>query len=151
MVCARAPAICTPDVAIITYAAIAFALSFSSTFQKLAVLSNMAVLLLYILCCLAALELNRRDIRSDGAPFKFRGATLVPILAIVVIIWVLAHAKRDEFAITAACLAVATVLFPHPQIHDGDVRKGLRFATLEAPISCIPDGSRHFKLYVFRL
>ena len=41
----------TPDVAIITYAAIAFALSFSSTFQKLAMLSNMAVLLLYILCC----------------------------------------------------------------------------------------------------
>ncbi len=101
----------TPDVAIVTYAATAFALSFSSTFQRLAVLSNMAVLLLYILCCLAALELNRRDIRSDGAPFKFRGGSLVPIVAIILIIWVLAHARKDEFEITAACLVVASLLF----------------------------------------
>ncbi len=48
----------TPHVAIMTYAAIACVLSYSSSFQKLAVLSNMAVLLLYILCCLAALRLE---------------------------------------------------------------------------------------------
>ena len=101
----------TPDVAIVTYAAIAFALSFSSTFQRLAILSNMAVLLLYILCCLAALELNRRDVRSDGTPFKFRGASVIPVAAIILIIWVLAHATKDEFLITGACLAVASLLF----------------------------------------
>ena len=101
----------TPDVAIVTYAAIGFALSFSSTFQKLAVLSNMAVLLLYILCCLAALELNRRDIHSDGAPFKFPGATIVPILAIIVIIWILAHATLTEFELTGACLIAASLLY----------------------------------------
>ena len=101
----------TPDVAITTYAAIAFALSFSSTFQRLAVLSNMVVLLLYILCCLAAVELNRRDVRSDGAPFRFRGANVIPIVAIVFSVWVLSHAKKDEFQITGACLAVATLLY----------------------------------------
>ncbi len=101
----------TPDVAIVTYAAIAFVLCFSSTFQKLAILSNMAVLLLYILCCLAALELNRRDVRGDGVPFKFRGQSIVPIVAIILIIWVLAHATREEFEITGACLAAATLLF----------------------------------------
>jgi amino acid transporter len=101
----------TPNVAIITYATVAFGLSFWSTFQELAVLSNMAVLLLYILCCLAALELNRRDLRSDGAPFKFPGATLIPILAIAVIIWILAHATQKEFAFTAACLVAASLLF----------------------------------------
>ena len=101
----------TPDVAIITYAAIAFALSFSSTFQRLAILSNMAVLLLYILCCLAALQLNRRDVRSDGAPLRFPGQSVVPIASIILIIWVLAHAKKDEFVITGACVAVATAVF----------------------------------------
>jgi len=101
----------TPDVAIITYAVIGFALSFSSTFQRLAVLSNMAVLLLYILCCLAALELSRRDVRSDGAPFRFPCASFIPVLAIVVIIWILAHAARDEFEITGICLAVASLFF----------------------------------------
>lgn len=113
----------TPDVAIITYAVAAFALSFSSTFQKLAVLSNMVVLLLYILCCLAALELNRRDVRSDGAPFKFRGQTLVPIVAIVFIVWVLAHAKKDEFVITGICLIAVSLLF---LIHQLFIRKRTR-------------------------
>jgi basic amino acid/polyamine antiporter, APA family len=101
----------TPDVAIVAYAFAAFILSFSSTFQKLAVLSNMAVLLLYILCCLAALELNRRDVRSDGVPFKFRGQSIIPIVAIIFIVWVLAHGTKDEFIITGASLAVASILF----------------------------------------
>lgn len=101
----------TPDVAIITYAAAAFVLSFSSTFQKLAILSNMAVLLLYILCCLAALELNRRDLRSDGPPFRFPGQSAIPIVAVTLIVWVLAHAKADEFLITGVCIAVASLLF----------------------------------------
>src|ERR1044071_2322436 len=41
----------SPDVAIITYAALAFVLSVSGTFERLAVLSNVAVLLMYLLCC----------------------------------------------------------------------------------------------------
>ncbi len=101
----------TPDVAIVTYAAAAFVLSFSSSFQKLAVLSNMAVLLLYILCCLAAMELKRRDVQSDGAPFSFRGGNIIPVIAIVFIVWVLAHARKDEFEITGICLVAASLLF----------------------------------------
>jgi basic amino acid/polyamine antiporter, APA family len=102
----------TPDVAIITYAAIAFALSYNSTFQQLAVLSNMAVLLLYIMCCLAALVLRRRDVRSDGAvPFDFPGGGVIPIAAVLVIVWILAHATRQEFVITGAALVVATGLY----------------------------------------
>ena len=101
----------TPYVAIITYAAIAFALSYSSTFQRLAVLSNMAVLLLYIMCCLAALVLRKRDVRTDGAPFNFRGGSFIPVAAVIVIVWILAHATGDEFAITALALVVASVLY----------------------------------------
>jgi len=101
----------TPDVAIVTYAAIAFTLSFSSTFQQLAVLANVAVLLLYLLCCLAALQLTRYDVRGDGPPFIFPGAKLIPVLAVFVIIWILAHATAKEFAVTAVCLGVASLLF----------------------------------------
>jgi basic amino acid/polyamine antiporter, APA family len=109
----------TPDVAIVTYALATFVLSFSSTFQKLAILSNMVVLLLYILCCLAALELNRRDVRSDGLPFKFPGQSIVPIVAIIFSVWVLAHAKADEFIITGVCIAVASLLFLIRQLLTG--------------------------------
>lgn len=101
----------TPHIAIATYATMAFALSFWSTFQKLAVLSNTAVLLLYILCCLAALELKRRDVRGDGVPFGFPGASIVPVVAIAVIIWILAHATLGEMAMTGSCLVGASILF----------------------------------------
>jgi basic amino acid/polyamine antiporter, APA family len=100
-----------PHVAIIIYSAVALVCTFSSTFQQLAVLANVAVLLLYFLCCLATLKLARRDVRSDGAPFHFPGANLIPMLAIIVIIWILAHATLKEFAVNAACLAVASGLF----------------------------------------
>ncbi len=101
----------TPDVAIAAYAVTAFGLSFWSTFQELAVLSNMAVLLLYILCCLAALELKRRDVRTDGKPFEFPGVTLIPVLAIAVIVWILSNATVKEFLFTGGCLGIASLLF----------------------------------------
>src|SRR5437868_5243346 len=79
----------SPDVAIITYATLAFALSLSGTFEQLAVLSNVAVLLMYLLCCGACWFLVQRDVRADGArPFHFRGMKIVPALAIGAILWI---------------------------------------------------------------
>jgi amino acid transporter len=101
----------TPDVAIITYAAIAFALSVTGTFEQLAVLSNVAVLLMYLLCCAACWFLVQRDVRADGRPFNFPGMKIVPALAIVTIIWILAHATAREFIITGIVLAVATACY----------------------------------------
>src|SRR5438132_8568503 len=63
----------SPDVAIITYATLAFALSISGTFEQLAVLSNVAVLLMYLLCCASCWFLVPRDVRSHGEPFNFAG------------------------------------------------------------------------------
>ncbi len=101
----------TPDIAIISYCVIVFVLSLNSTFQQLAVLANVAVLLLYILCCAAALELMRRKVRTDGPPFHIPGAPVIPVLAIAVIAWILVHASTKEFAVTGICLAVASILF----------------------------------------
>ena len=86
----------SPDVAIITYTAIGFALSISGTFERLAVLSNVAVLLMYFLCCAACWFLIQRDVRSDGEPLKFPGMKIVPALAILVIIWILAQSGFSE-------------------------------------------------------
>jgi basic amino acid/polyamine antiporter, APA family len=101
----------SPDVAIITYAVLAFALSITGTFEQLAVLSNVAVLLMYLLCCAACWFLVRRDVRSDGQPFNFAGMQIVPALGIIVIIWILAHATLREFAVTGAVLLAASVLY----------------------------------------
>src|SRR5438128_3206528 len=102
----------SPDVAIVTYATLAFVLSISGTFEKLAVLSNVAVLLMYLLCCAACWFLVQRDVRADGAqPFNFPGMTIVPALAVVAILWILAHASAHEFVVTGVVLAVASVVY----------------------------------------
>ena len=111
----------TPNTAIISYCAIVFVLSLSSTFQQLAILANVAVLLLYVLCCAAALELMRRNVQSDGAPFHFPGAHIIPVFAIVVSIWILAHATIKEFAVTGACLVITSGLFFVRQLFVGRV------------------------------
>jgi APA family basic amino acid/polyamine antiporter len=89
----------SPDVAIITYAALAFALSVSGTFEKLAVLSNVAVLLMYFLCCASCWVLLKRNVRSDGEPFGFTGMKIVPALAIIVIIWILGQSAVSKTSI----------------------------------------------------
>jgi basic amino acid/polyamine antiporter, APA family len=102
----------SPDVAIITYATLAFILSLTGTFEQLAVLSNVAVLLMYLLCCAACWFLIQRDVRTEGGqPFNFPGMKIVPALAIATIIWILAHATAREFAINAIVLAIASVFY----------------------------------------
>jgi len=104
----------SPDVAIITYAALAFILSISGTFEKLAVLSNVAVLLMYLLCCASCWVLVGRNVPSDGQPLNFPGMKVVPGLAIAAIIWILGQASLGESSVTgdtrAGLLLAAKVL-----------------------------------------
>ena len=72
----------TPYVAIIAYAVITYVLAFSSTFEQLVVLSNVTLLLLYLLGCSSALVLMRRNVRMAGEPLTFPGAFAVPILGL---------------------------------------------------------------------
>lgn len=101
----------SPDVAITTYAVLAFALSVSGTFEQLAVLSNVAVLLMYLLCCAACWFLVQRDVRTGGQPFNFPGMKIVPAFAIVAIIWILAHATLWEFEVNGIVLVAASAFY----------------------------------------
>jgi amino acid transporter len=107
----------TPHVAIITYAALSCALAVSGSFRVLAVLSAVGILLVDLACCLAVLELRRRDAREAGnvgtgaAPFRVAGGPIVPLLACAVVVWLLASARPVEFLAAAAVLASAAVLY----------------------------------------
>jgi APA family basic amino acid/polyamine antiporter len=102
----------SPDVAIVTYATIAFALSVSGTFEQLAVLSNVAVLLMYLLCCAGCWVLIAKNFREAGdQPLTFPGMKIVPAIAIVAIIWILAHATLREFVVTGIVLVTASILY----------------------------------------
>jgi APA family basic amino acid/polyamine antiporter len=100
----------SPDIAIYVYTLLAFILSVTGTFEQLALLSNVAMLLLYLLCFAACLRLLRRK-PQDQQAFSFPGMTIVPILSMIAVIWILAHATRREFAVNGVVLAAASVLY----------------------------------------
>ncbi len=105
------PSFRTPYVAIGLHALLAAALAISSSFRYLALLSNVAVLVLYFLCCAAALRLVSRKAPGGEAAFSLPGARVIPVAAMAVIAWILAHATRQEFAVLGVTLVVAALLY----------------------------------------
>ena len=102
----------SPDVAIITYAAIAFILSVCSSFEQLAVLSNVAILLMYLLCCASVWPLIRREVPPDQRALVFPGMRIVPALAIGAILWLFWLTQPwDKFAKIGAILLGASILY----------------------------------------
>jgi amino acid transporter len=84
----------------------------SGTFVQLAILANVAVLSLYLLCAVAAAVLWRKDVRQSGEPFKAPGGPLVPALACIAITWLLwATITRREFMALAAVIALAVIMY----------------------------------------
>ena len=91
----------TPHYAILGYAAITFLLALSSTFEHLVILSSIPLLLLYLLACIAAVTLIRRDVSLAGNPLRFPGAFLVPIGAALAVTWILIEAIKSVWAETS--------------------------------------------------
>jgi amino acid transporter len=101
----------TPAVAIIVHSALACLLAITGTFRSLVVLSTVSILLVYLATCLASIQLRRRDVRADGPPFNVPGGHTIPILACLVVIWMLSSASRTEFLSVAAAIVLASILY----------------------------------------
>jgi len=102
----------TPYIAIVIYACIVATVSISRSFAQLAVLANVAALTLYLMCVSASYQLQRRDVRAEGAiPFAVPGGAAVPLMAAAVIVWLLSNATRREFGVEALVLAVASLFY----------------------------------------
>ena len=101
----------TPHVAIVSYAVVSYALAFSAQFEQLVRYSNVTLLTLYLLCCVATLRLLQRDVRAEGEPLRFPGDFLCPILGCALIVWILTSAKYEEVRFTVVYLVGASVFF----------------------------------------
>jgi amino acid transporter len=102
----------TPHVAIILHAALCALLALTGTFASLSVLVVLLTLLVYLGCCLGTIQLQRRNVRVEGAtPFKLPGGPVIPILASAVIIWLMTSSTRTEFMWLAGMLLVSTVVY----------------------------------------
>jgi APA family basic amino acid/polyamine antiporter len=101
----------TPHVAIGAQAVVTAALALTSGFERLAILANLATLLLYAACCLAAWPLRRRDVRAGGIPFRVPGGAVVPFLALGAIAYLLSSITLDEWAMAGGVLVVSALLY----------------------------------------
>jgi basic amino acid/polyamine antiporter, APA family len=101
----------TPHIAIWVQTVIVLALALSGVFERLAIIANGAVLLVYIGAILAAMELRRRDVRGEGTPFRIPGMAIAPPLALVVIAFMLSRLERKEWLSILAMMAAALVLY----------------------------------------
>ena len=101
----------TPHIAIVAYAVIACALALVGTFPVMAALGAISAVIIYLGSCLALLVLRRRNVRTDGQPFLVPGGPTVPLLACVVLLWLLAQATRDELLAMGLVIVLATVLY----------------------------------------
>jgi len=101
----------TPAAAIVAHAALACALAITGSFRALALLSVVATLFLYLACALATLELRRRDVRAEGTPLRLPLGPVIPVLAVLVVVWLLASASAAEFRAVGGFLAAAALLY----------------------------------------
>lgn len=101
----------TPAVAIVAQCMMTFVVAVTGGFTELAILANIAVLVLYLFCCISAWELRRRNVQAGGIPFRIPGGALVPFLAAAVIIWILSNATVEEFSVVGGVLVAASLLY----------------------------------------
>jgi amino acid transporter len=101
----------TPHVAIAAQALVVLLLAMFGDFEKLAVASNSTTLLAYAACCAATAELQRRDVRTGGIPFRVPAARVVPWLALAVIFWLLSGLRAAEWRAAAFVVTAAMGVF----------------------------------------
>jgi amino acid transporter len=101
----------TPWIALFTQVGLVAALAVVNEFEALAVISNVAALLVYGGCALAGWQLKRRGVRLEQEPFSVPGGPLVPILACLGIIGLLASVTWEEWRVLFGVIAVALAIF----------------------------------------
>jgi amino acid transporter len=101
----------TPYVAIALQTALVIALALTGTFEKLAIIANGSVLLVYVACCVAVVELRRQKVQESGTPFRVPFAAAIPILAVVIIVWLLTSLTASEWKGLLAVIGAAVVAY----------------------------------------
>jgi APA family basic amino acid/polyamine antiporter len=101
----------SPATAILVQCLLVLILAITSTFEQLAILANLSTLVLYGMCCVAAWELRRRDVRAGGTPFRVPMPTVVIVLALLAIAWMLTSVTPREWLAFAVAMGAGVLMF----------------------------------------
>jgi amino acid transporter len=101
----------TPYRAIAIQTLLVAALAVTGSFERLAIIANGSVLIVYAACCLATVQLRRLDVRSGGIPFNVPAAGIVPWIALLVIVALLATLHAGEWLAVLAMIVTAALVY----------------------------------------
>ena len=101
----------TPHVAIAIQGVIVCAIAITGTYVKLAIMANVAILLVYLACCLGVWRLRRLDAGAADKPFVMPAGRVVPWVAAGLIVALLARATAQAWLLTGGVMAAASLAF----------------------------------------
>jgi basic amino acid/polyamine antiporter, APA family len=102
----------TPWVAIVTQSVLCWVLAVFNSFESLAIIANVSAALVYLGCAAAAWKLRHIPLRhTEGAPFVIPGGAIVPVLAIIAILFLLSAVTLREWSVLVVVIVVASVLY----------------------------------------
>jgi APA family basic amino acid/polyamine antiporter len=99
----------SPHLAILTFAAVSWALAVSGSFAQLAALSAVSRLFFNITTCLAVPVLRRRP--APPGAFRLPGGPLIPALAVACALWLLTGSSRRELVGGLLAFFAGTILY----------------------------------------
>jgi amino acid transporter len=100
----------TPWIAILAYVAVILVLALSGGFEVMAVFASMALLLVYLVICFAAIKIRYTRPPLPGA-FRAPGGPTIPLLGAGVVVWVLAQSTRKEVTAMAVFVGAAALYY----------------------------------------
>ena len=101
----------TPHVAIAIQGVIVCAIAITGTYVQLAIMANVAILLVYLACCIAVWRLRRLDAGAADRPFVMPAGRVVPWVAAGLIVALLARATAPAWLLTGGVMAAASQAF----------------------------------------
>lgn len=101
----------TPHVAIVVQAVVVLLLAATNGFEFLAIIANVAALLVYLGCALASWQLRRRGVQAGGTPFRVPGGAIAPVLATIVIVALLSSITPREWGVLGMVVASAVLIY----------------------------------------
>ena len=112
----------TPYVAILIHAGFCFGFAATGSFEGLIVLATLSTLIVYLVCCAATIRLRQLDVRADGAvPFSVPGGPIIPVIACIVVVWLMTSSTRQEFIAISVMLGVEVLLYLVMRFHKSAV------------------------------
>ena len=100
----------TPHYAILVYTAICFVLSVTGSIQQLLVLSSASILLIYLGVVLSVIKFRFQKTETYTG-FKIPGGIIIPVVASIIILWVLSNLTKKELIGVAIALVLLSVIY----------------------------------------